>query len=110
MNLNGRFYFLLTTSGNLFGEFSNNFELINTTESADRVLGARNSFIGTYISTWQESGNPFIADLIVAPLPEGTNVFTLEWIVRNGNNIHFWGEAFLAGDMLIGNYADTPLR
>ena len=110
MNLFGRFYFLLTASGNLFGEFSNNFEQINITESADRVDGDINSFVGTYISTWHEGDQTFIADLTINLLPGGTNVYTIEWLERNGDNFRFLGEALLARDMLIGNYADDPLR
>jgi hypothetical protein len=55
-NLIGRFYFKLTDSKNLIGEFSNNTSKRNYTESAD--LDHRKpddaKFIGEYFSTWHE--------------------------------------------------------
>jgi hypothetical protein len=110
MNIIGRFYLLLTLTGNLLGEFSNNRVLTNFTESADWRDGDRNTFIGNYISTWREGNEAFIVDLSIDQLPGAINTFTLTWVGRAGSNICFWGEAFLVGDRLIGNYADFRLR
>lgn len=46
----GQFYFKLTTSGNLLGEFSNNAQgcTRNRTESANRVHGSSSSYEGDY--------------------------------------------------------------
>lgn len=101
----GRFYFRLTTSGNLLGEFSNNLSNGNSTESADRVSGNLNDFQGTYLSSWQENGTVLFADLTIS-IKHAPNIFSLVW-ARNNKDI-FWGEGFIIGDLLVGDYRDMP--
>lgn len=100
----GRFYFRLTTSGNLTGEFSNNTVHANFTESADRQGGDLKCFTGQFIATWQEDGMAVFAELTIEPRKGAVNIFTLKWIVDN--NPKFYGEGFLAEGLLIGNYQD----
>ncbi len=101
-NLIGRFYFKLTSNGNLIGEFSNNFSTGISTESADstNILG---NYLGVYNSTWQEDGNAHFANLTISQKnATGNTIFTLEW--RENNNLTFIGEGMLCDNILIGNY------
>ncbi|HCZ36318.1 MAG TPA: hypothetical protein DHV26_10385 [Cytophagales bacterium] len=103
----GSFYFRLTTSGNLLGEFSNNGSTENSTESAERKIPAGNSFVGEFYASWQEDGKAFYADLEITPKTQTANMFTLTWM-RDNKQV-FWGQGFLAEGLLIGNYQDQPI-
>jgi len=108
--ITGRFYFRITNSGNLIGEFSNNGLTVNSTESADRKASHEsnsNSFEGQFHSSWQEDGEAFYADLTIAPKTGTTNILTLIW--SRGKKTIFWGEGFLAEGLLIGNYQDKQI-
>lgn len=100
----GRFYFRLTTSGNLIGEFSNNLSLKNSTESADRIKGSATSFLGEYQSTWHEGGQSELLTLSIQTKPSAQNIFSLTWYDANG--VNFWGEGFIVDRLLIGDYRD----
>jgi hypothetical protein len=92
INLMGRFYFKLTDSRNLIGEFSNNHSTCkrNYTESADLV--SRNpedsKFIGDYFTTWHEVNGreSVLAKLKIEQKPGCENIFRLTcWHVKNGS-------------------------
>ena len=106
--LNGRFYFTLTDSKNLIGEFSNQDCKKNYTEGA--VLKRRepndNKFIGDYISTWfeEDESKGVLAELKI--LKKYDNIFSLEWRVKRLPV--FWGEGILCDGILIGNYRNSP--
>lgn len=105
----GRFYFKITDSGNLVGEFSNNASPANFTESASRnpALSLRN-FEGTYNTTWFEDGAEHLS-LIISPKDDANGILSLEW--RNGNIAPvFLGEGFIIDNMLIGNYWDVEVE
>ncbi len=101
----GRFYFRLTKSGNLLGEFSNNVTNQNFTEGADRIKGDLTSFLGSFVSTWHEGGDSFLVTLTIDTKINSTNLFSVTWVSKKSN---FWGEAFIVDDLLIGDYRDTP--
>lgn len=104
-NLIGRFYFKQTKNGNLIGEFSNNLSTRNSTESADLVLASFNQgdFVGEYNSTWQEDDNTgHFTNLSITK--KHKDIYTLQW--QRDNQIIFWGEGFIANDILIGDYRD----
>jgi hypothetical protein len=106
----GRFYFKLTDSGNLVGEFSNNALGRVSTESADRIpaLSVRN-FVGDYNTTWLENGAELLA-LNISP-KRNTNEMILSLVWRNGTNEPaFRGEGFIIDHMLIGNYWDVEVE
>lgn len=105
----GRFYFKLTDSKNLIGEFSNNGCDRNYTESAD--LDHREpedgKFIGQYFTTWHddESSNHIgaLAKLEIKEKSGCKNIFNLKWDpVSSGQP--FWGEGILCDGKLIGDY------
>lgn len=98
----GRFYFRLTESGNLVGEFSNQTSLTNSTESADKVSEG-NGFEGEFITTWRQDSEPFIARLIIRRKSiNHRNIFGLEW--RRESKVIYWGEGLIEGGILIGDY------
>ena len=101
----GRFYFKRTINGNLLGEFSNNQSRIIQTESAI-VTDGSNGFVGNYITTWEEDGEVFRANLsIQIRANTGNRIFTLTW--RENDNITFVGEGMLCDDLLLGDYRDV---
>lgn len=108
--LTGRFFFKLTDSKNLIGEFSNKDCKRNYTESADLRSGKPDDgiFIGTYYSTWHEEkdGKAILAELKIEQ--KYGNIFTLTWsIVQDGKPAArptFHGEGMLCDGILIGDY------
>lgn len=109
----GRFYFKLTDSGNLIGEFSNNqCEERNYTESAIRIDRETHAepFVGKYRSTWCEANGMegFLAELTIRKT--SNDVFLLEWRYVENREVHtephFFGQGMLCDGMLIGNYWD----
>lgn len=99
--LRRRFYFRLTTSGNLLGEYSNRTTLRNFAHVGDRkVVGDVNNFEGTYDACWLENGTtPFYAELTITMT--NPNVFQLEW---RGGEANYDGEGFVENGMLVGWY------
>ena len=95
----GSFYFKRTTSGNLLGEFSNNGDANLHVESA-RLVGSTTDFIGNYISSWDD-GTISSANLKISPFG---NKYQVVWSHKTGSTIDYEGEAFVAGEMLIGYY------
>ncbi len=110
-SLIGHFYFKLTTSGNLLGEFGNNTLRYNQTECADRSDGCgkdRTQFLGTYDSVWweyeQEDGGATLATLTIDAQQGATNVFELTWQVRDPGAERYVGRAMVADGDLKGSY------
>jgi hypothetical protein len=100
----GRFYFKLTSNGNLVGEFSNNIYNGIYTESADSI-DSTHGYLGKYKSTWQENRNPDYAILKISHKPNtNRKIFVLKWI-RKGKPI-FKGEGMLCENILIGDYQE----
>jgi hypothetical protein len=120
--LTGRFYYKLTETKNLIGEFSNDHATCNRvyTESADLVLSDEKNntpdqapFVGIYYTTWHEYLNgghmPRLSKLQISK--KHTDIFTLKWwwVDSNGNITGrpcFEGEGMLCDGILIGNYSD----
>ena len=116
----GRFYFKLTDSNNLIGEFSNNNCTRNYTESAVPDLKKPDEsnlenldtckFIGNYLSAWYEENDhkSILAELKIRKKTGCKNIFSLEWrVVHNGKsetNLAFAGEGMICDGTLIGNY------
>jgi hypothetical protein len=102
--LGGTFFFKITDSGNIIGEFSNSDCDRTYTESADRTLphSYDGKFTGSYITTWQENEEPQLSHLTILP-KNGHKVFSLEWKDKHGKSM-FTGEGILCDNILIGNY------
>jgi hypothetical protein len=116
----GRFFFKLTDSKNLIGEFSNNDSKRNYTESA--VLKPREpdevqkpnegKFIGVYFSTWYEEDEHscVLAELKIEQKYE--NIFSLTWWRvqdrKTAADPFFLGEGILCDGILIGDYRHVP--
>jgi hypothetical protein len=107
----GNFYFKLTDTGNLIGEYSNKGTPKGRPESAlrddqDKGIG----FAGKYISTWFEPTNaPNRGDCLAAELKITQNLapsdlFVLEWTPLPGSSTSYQGSAMLCGGVLVGNY------
>lgn len=98
----GRFYFKLTESGNLVGEYSHWAIPENRPESALRMKSdTPPTFAGTYTSCWFEpqEGEPVSATLTIDKRTPA--VFTLHWkMPRN----EFRGEGMLCDGVLVGDY------
>lgn len=93
----GCFYFKLTANGNLLGEFlDHDTEIINV-ESA-RLIGQQESFVGKYISTWND-GKLHQTNLEIS---QHNKKYTLIW--EEEHNESYEGQGFLAENMLIGYY------
>jgi hypothetical protein len=106
----GRFYFKLTESGNLLGEYSNNAMGRISTESADRIPSlATRDFIGNYNSTWFEQGAELLTLSISRKPRTNEMIFLLIW--SDSNNVPlFMGEGFICENLLIGNYWDSEVQ
>lgn len=112
--LHGRFYFKLTSNGNLLGEYSNNDQncLRSLTESARRLAfeSKDQGFVGNYISAWYEDidHQAVSADLVISLKPRCENIFLVRWTPREGEETSikciFFGEAMIGEGMLVGNY------
>ena len=113
MTINGRFYFELTSNGNLLGEYSNNH--LNSgieVEAAKRVAEGREEFAnlkgsefhGEFLSIWTQgkSGSP-PCYLEISRDKNRLQIFSLVWSKKKGGKLYH-GEGMLAGHLLIGNY------
>ena len=116
----GRFYFKLTDSKNLIGEFSNNRATCkrNYTESAvpkppsSTDAKSKNppddKFVGEYFSTWFDENDheSVLADLKIEKKQSCQNIFSLTWKILDGKNrdISFLGEGMLCDGILIGDF------
>jgi len=106
--VNGRFYYKLTNSGNLIGEFSNQTSDSNFAESATRTTPFEpRNFNGTYNTTWYEENTGQAYTLVIDSI--NNYIFELTWTNQDGVKI-FFGEAFIVDDILIGNYWDKELN
>ena len=114
-NFIGRFYFKLTDSKNLIGEFSNPTDGRIYVESADRInQDVNGNFVGDYYHTWCHFHKNGDVEGVVAKLminPKSTNIFSLKWEIQNDEHGELWGEGMLCDGMLIGdyrNFKDVP--
>lgn len=108
-SLTGRFYYRLTTNGNLVGEFSNNHSTRSQPETAERIGGtvtAPFGFEGKYQSTWFEPDDDqaVLAQLKITQKPGTHQLFNLSWTVPSSTTPLFEGEAMIGEGLLIGNY------
>ncbi|NLU94879.1 hypothetical protein [Chitinophaga sp. Ak27] len=79
-------------------------ECANLETSVDPIEGlATDPFAGQYITTWLEDHKPRQARLSIAVRPGATGIYTVTWTAFNHTTL-FWGEAMIAGDLLIGDY------
>ena len=119
----GRFYFKLTDSKNLFGEFSNDHQTCkrNYTESADRIPPDANCsketddgrFVGEFYTTWHDEigGKHECALAKLKIVLKHHDIYSLTWwLVQDdgtvASKISFRGEGMLCDGMLIGDYRD----
>ncbi len=121
-NFIGRFYFKLTDSKNLIGEFSNNHKKCNRNyaESSDRIIPdvCHGNFVGEYYHTWFDDFDPNelgggFAKLKIELKSECANIYSLNWWLyeKDGKTLGeqiFWGEGMLCDGMLIGDYRNFP--
>lgn len=100
----GRFYFKMTPTGNLIGEFSNNGMHEIDSECANKQSNEK-GFIGIYHSVWEDDNGSNLAVLTI-DYRAGTNdkIYVLKW--KQNNITKFWGEGMLVDDLLIGDYRD----
>ncbi len=110
----GRFFFKLTDSKNLIGEYSNNECRKNYTEGA--VLRFRKTddeqFIGDYFTTWYEEDEcrSVLAELKIEKKYD--DIFSLTWwLVQDDKQTaavpFFLGEGILCDGILIGDYRNS---
>jgi len=107
----GRFFFKLTTNGNLIGEYSNNKSTRCVTEAANRIFAVEDaeqitqfSFEASYESVWRESANNGVCSNLKVEGKKGCpGIYSLVWKALNGK-VQFEGEGMLCDDVLIGNY------
>lgn len=108
----GRFYFTLTSTGNLLGEFSNNRSQRCFTEAANRIIGnapdvnerAISPFIADYETVWREpTGECICAQLEIRAKNMCAGIFTLIWIGNDKTEL-FHGEGMIVNGNLIGDY------
>lgn len=110
--LNGRFYFELTASKNLIGEYSSNFSTHSESESASRIYSEDEkydnktlSFIGDYRTVWHEDGDAVIAKLEIREKHNCINIYSVIWSsMSDPSDIYFTGEAMLYKNSIIGDY------
>src|ERR1039457_6452627 len=79
--LTGRFYFKLTSNGNLIGEFSNDCSgkpQETATESSDLRGEPNGSYLGVYSSTWQENKTACFAELTITQKKDTNRLFSLD--------------------------------
>ncbi|MCS3870830.1 hypothetical protein J3D55_003746 [Chryseobacterium ginsenosidimutans] len=100
----GFFYFRLTNSGNLIGEFFNdaNNSTIRT-ESADRNNDG-NTFNGEYRSSWREENSFDGMNLNIRISPNNNRIFELTWFETNINEPSFQGQAMILEENLLSGY------
>jgi hypothetical protein len=111
-NVIGNFYFKLTTAGHLLGEYSNSGTPWARPECAfrgdDVPYAERQSFVGTYTSTWHEpTGSTVTVTLTIVPRyrpAEQATLFELTWTRRPGGSVMYQGQAMLNDGQLVGNY------
>lgn len=101
--LDGRFYFKLTSNGNLIGEWSNRKSKQSQTESCDLRGKPTGNYLGKYDSTWLEDGKPQFAVLTITRKQGSTSLFALDWKNKAGELI-YQGEGMLCDCILIGDY------
>ena len=103
----GRFYFKITPSGNLIGEYSNrsSSSLGSFAEAATRISEG-NGWIGDYQSTWCEAPNFAVASARLKITQVNADIFIVKWYDSAEPNPKtlFDGEAMVCDGMLIGDY------
>ena len=102
MEIRGWFYFKLTESGNLIGEFSNNRINIIIPHTA-QVIGDNNNFIGIFNNEWRQDNVDI--DMTLTIRNEINNRVSLEW--NEGINIIYRGLGTIVDGILIGNYENV---
>jgi hypothetical protein len=103
MSVRGSFYFKITSTGSLIGEYFNNYGNISLSESANRIsIGI--GFVGQYVTSWMEEQNRAeINNLTIQEIPTNPNMFLLTWIDLNGE-VTFQGKASLLEENIIYGY------
>ncbi|OYQ32136.1 hypothetical protein CHU92_14790 [Flavobacterium cyanobacteriorum] len=106
----GSFYLRKTEDGNLKGEFTNNTLFTLSGEYAVPKDTGADPFVGRYLSSWSEKGEPHSAELVIEPIASNESCsdrYKLVWI-DNAAGITYEAEAFVAEGMLIGHYVSLP--
>ena len=105
MEIRGWFYFRLTGSGNLIGEFGNNRTIFNFSQAADRDLidiNFTNNFIGIYNNYWNEGNDRIQMQLVITAINGQRNRFNLVWTLNS--EPAYIGLGTIVDGILIGNY------
>ena len=104
----GNFYFKLTDSGNLTGEYSNTVTNRSRPESAWRKCPVdKPSFVGDYVATWYEPDSKIgdAAELQITLKNGSIGIFELVWSeLKEPNNTIYQGQAMCCDGKLVGNY------
>lgn len=101
MSVKGSFYFRITDTGNLTGEYFNNHGNICLSESANRIEPG-SGFVGVYITSWiEDQSRAEINNLTILEI--STNMFALIWTDLNGEET-FQGKASLLKENIIYGY------
>lgn len=104
--ISGWFYFKITESGNLIGEFSSFDVMINSSNSAD--IEEAKGFIGTFNNVWLEGKSKLSMTLEIKPIEESANRFNLTWKQGNDTMPTYTGLGTIVDGILIGNYDNFP--
>lgn len=100
--INGSFHFKLTNTGNLIGEYINNYDNVILSESANRISKG-NGFPGEYLTSWiQNRQTAVISHLRIEEIPDEP-FYKLTWIDLD-KNIAFEGKATLLDETTIYGY------
>lgn len=96
----GRFFFKRLANGDLEGCYSSNL-LFTIENHRAKPQNESRGFIGLYSCTWLENEGVVESTLTITQKQGSNNLFSLHW---QGLNFNFWGEGFIANDILIGDY------
>lgn len=106
MEIRGWFYFKLTESGNLIGEFSSFEVSVNSSHVADRIQTKNiktSEFSGTYNNIWLENNkNCMLMTMKITKIKEQNNRYELLWHLKK--KLIYKGLGSIVDNILIGNY------
>jgi len=105
----GRFYFKITPSGNLIGEYShrNPSSQGSFAEAATRSSPG-SSWVGDYRTVWCEGPSNSAESAYLKITQSASGVFSVLWCesLQPNAKVIFDGEAILCDGMLVGDYHD----
>ncbi|MCJ8154906.1 hypothetical protein MKJ01_14140 [Chryseobacterium sp. SSA4.19] len=103
MSVRGSFYFKITVTGNLIGEYFNNYSNVSLSKSANRINPGI-GFVGQYVTSWSE--NQTSAEINKLTIEEiSTNMFKLIWTDMNGKETFHGKASLLEKNIIYGYYS-----